>query len=151
MARRDFAFHHSFRVRWSETDGQGIVFNARYLEYADIGITEYWRALGFAQKYPTVEVQTHVKKATVIWSAPIRPDEIIAAMVRTPHVGQTSFTQMVEIHGATADGSDDLRAEIEMVYVRVDLATHRPVALPEWLGPEFAAFDARPMAAEPAQ
>ncbi|MFC4292809.1 acyl-CoA thioesterase [Sphingorhabdus arenilitoris] len=142
MSRADFAFHHQFRVRWSETDAQGIVFNARYLDYADIAITEYWRALNFAEKYPDTAVHTHVKKATILWSAPIRPDEIIEVMVRTPHVGRTSFTQIVEIHG-TATQQDDLRAEIEMVYVQVDLATHRPAPLPEWLGAEFAAFDAQ--------
>jgi acyl-CoA thioesterase FadM len=50
MARGDFAFHHSFRVRWSETDAQGVVFNARYLDYADVAVTEYWRAVQF-RKY----------------------------------------------------------------------------------------------------
>ena len=45
MAKTDFNFSTRFRVRWSEVDPQGVVFNARYLEYADIGITEYYRAL----------------------------------------------------------------------------------------------------------
>ena len=36
-------FRHRLRVRYSECDPQGHVFNARYLEYFDIGMTELWR------------------------------------------------------------------------------------------------------------
>jgi acyl-CoA thioester hydrolase len=143
MAKTDFAFRHAMRVRWSETDAQGVVFNARYLDYADVAVTEYWRALGFRAKYPDEPFECHIKKATVLWAKPIKPDELIEVMARTTHVGTTSMTQMVEIHGSTADGSNDLRAEVELVAVHVDLATHRPVPLPAWAREEFAAFDKR--------
>ena len=147
MSKKDFAFRHPFRVRWSETDAQGVVFNARYLDYADIAITEYWRASGWHAMCDT-PLECHVKKATVTWSAPILPDEMIEVMARTVAVGRTSMTQLVEIHGHHADGRDDLRAEVELVAVHVDLATHRPQPLPDWVRPHLAAFDARAM--EPA-
>lgn len=139
MARSDFAFHHRFRVRWSETDAQGVVFNARYLDYADIAITEYWRSVGVREKQPDEPLEFHVKRATVTWFAPIKPDELIDVMARTVAIGNTSFTQFVEIHGAGE--LDDLRAQVELVNVHVDLATHRPMPLPEWLGPLFHRFD----------
>ena len=44
--KQDFRFHHKIRVRFSETDLQGIVFNANYLIYCDVAWTEYLRALG---------------------------------------------------------------------------------------------------------
>ena len=143
MSKTDFAFHHPFRVRWSETDAQGVVFNARYLDYADIAITEYWRAVGIRQRYPDDPFEFHVKKATVTWYAPIKPDEMIEVMARTLAIGRTSMTQFVEIHGANDSGADDLRAEVELVSVHVDLATHRPVPLPAWVESEFSAFDAQ--------
>ena len=34
------------RMHYHEVDMQNIVFNANYLMYADVGITEYFRALG---------------------------------------------------------------------------------------------------------
>lgn len=142
MARSDFAFNHRFRVRWSETDAQGIVFNARYLDYADIAITEYWRAAKLRETAGTEPLEFHVKKATVTWFAPILPDEMIDVMARTLMIGRTSMTQTVEIHGAQEDGSEDLRATVELVSVFVNLATHRPQVLPAWIGPAFAAFDA---------
>lgn len=142
MARADFAFHHRFRVRWSETDAQGVVFNARYLDYTDIAITEYWRAAKLRERAGEEPLEFHVKKATVTWFAPILPDEMIEVMARTLATGRTSVTQLVEIHGSREDGSDDLRATVDLVSVFVDLATHRPQALPEWVGPLFVAFDA---------
>src|SRR5690606_20149900 len=45
MQQEDFRFSTSLRVRWAEVDMQGIVFNGHYLTYADVGITEYFRAL----------------------------------------------------------------------------------------------------------
>ena len=41
--RPRFGFFHPLRVRWSELDPQGIVFNPNYLVYFDIAVTEYMR------------------------------------------------------------------------------------------------------------
>lgn len=39
------AFAHPLRVRYNECDPQGIVFNANYLVYVDLTVTELWRSL----------------------------------------------------------------------------------------------------------
>lgn len=150
MARAEFAFSHRFRVRWSETDAQGVVFNARYLDYADIAVTEYWRETKLRERADGDPLEFHVKKATVTWFAPILPDEMIEVMARTIATGRTSMTQTVEIHGARDDGSEDLRATVDLVSVYVDLETHRPMPLPKWVGPAFAEFDAMAMRPVPA-
>ena len=36
-------FRHRIRVRWNECDPQGVVFNANYLAYFDVALTELWR------------------------------------------------------------------------------------------------------------
>lgn len=133
------AFSQTFRVRWSETDAQGVVFNARYLDYADIAITEYWRAVGFRTLYPDEPFECHVARATVNYRKPIKPDEMITVTAHTVATGRTSMTQMVSIYGA--GGDDDLRAEVELVNVHVDLATHKPTPLPAWTKGLLAAFD----------
>jgi len=142
MPRSDFAFHHRFRVRWSETDAQGVVFNARYLDYADVAITEYWRAVGFRELLEEEALEFHVRKAVVLFEAPIMPDEMIEVMARTTKIGNSSMTQLVEIHGMRKDGRDDLRASIELVNVHVDLEAHRPMTLPDQVGKLFTDFDA---------
>jgi hypothetical protein len=45
--RKDFWFHHLFRVRYAEVDAQSVVFNAHYLTYFDTAITEYFRTIGY--------------------------------------------------------------------------------------------------------
>ena len=45
MSIEKFSLVHPLRVRWAEADMQGVVFNAHYLAYFDIAITEYWRVL----------------------------------------------------------------------------------------------------------
>ncbi len=39
------AIAHPLRVRYNECDPQGIVFNANYLIYVDLTLTELWRSL----------------------------------------------------------------------------------------------------------
>jgi acyl-CoA thioester hydrolase len=136
MARADFAFSHRFRVRYSEVDPQGVVFNSRYLEYADFAIVEYWRAMGLLPGDPGAP-ECHVGTATVRYVKPIRMDELIEACVRVDRFGTASMTWSIELHGANAE---DLRARIELIYVAVDLATGRSQALPEPFKARVRAF-----------
>lgn len=122
------AFTHRFRVRYSEVDPQGIVFNSRHLEYADMLLTEYWRALGMAFSGPEA-IELHVVKAAVEYRAPIRLDEVIEGRVAVARLGTTSITTRFELHG-TGD-AEDLRAVIDLIHVHVDLATGAPTPLPE--------------------
>jgi acyl-CoA thioester hydrolase len=139
MLLSDFAFTHSFRVRWSETDAQGVVFNARYLDYADVAITEYWRRVGFREAHPEAPLEFHVARATVNFRKPITPDEMLRVAARATGFGRTSLTYEVAIFGARGD--DDLRATVDLVYVHVDLATHCPTPFPDWLPAAFADVD----------
>ncbi len=41
----DYYFSHPIRVRYSEIDGQKIVFNAHYSTYIDVAVTEYFRTV----------------------------------------------------------------------------------------------------------
>jgi acyl-CoA thioester hydrolase len=126
------------RVRWSEVDPQGVVFNARYLDYGDIGVTEYWRAVGFRFDVGD-DMQFHVAHASVDYKKPIYPDEMIDLHVRTEKIGNTSMTVLIEIHGAA---KDDLRSAIRCVQVHVDLDGHKPKPVPDSVRNRFLDFDA---------
>lgn len=140
MARTDFPHSYRIRVRYSEVDPQGVVFNARYLDYADIAVTEYWRAVKAAGHWGEAILECHVAKAEVNFRKPITADEEIDVMARTSRFGTTSMTTLVEIHGA---GAEDLRASIELIAVHIDLSDHRPRPLPDSVRTALAAFDAR--------
>jgi acyl-CoA thioester hydrolase len=136
MLRAPSAFSHRFRIRYSEVDPQGVVFNSRYLEYADFAIVEYWRAMGLGPADPDWP-ECHVGTATVRYVKPIRMDELIDAHVEVARFGTASMTWAIELRGADAS---DLRAAIELIYVHVDLASGRSRPLPESFKARVLAF-----------
>ncbi len=142
MALSEFRFCHRLRVRWSETDAQGVVFNARYLDYGDIAVTEYWRAVGF--RFGEAEsLEFHVARAELDYKKPIKPDELLDLWARTERIGNSSLTVLVEIHGVTEDGAEDLRAALRLVQVHVDLSAHSPLRVPDHVRDCFINFDNR--------
>lgn len=141
MARSDFRFAWNARARYAEVDAQAVVFNSRYLEYFDIGITEYFRSVGL---YPEPNLQgapeLHVVKAEVVYHAPVLLDEEIAICVRCEKIGRTSLTFAFEVH---AGAGDDLRASGNEVQVHVDEPRGRPTPVPQTLVALFEAFEGR--------
>src|SRR3546814_4066745 len=108
MARSDFKFHVTKRVRYAEIDAQRVVFNSRYLEYFDIGITEYWRAAGVHDRWPGhSSPEFHVARAEVDYKVPILLDEEIDICVSASRAGKSSMTFLFDLHGAA---KDELRA-----------------------------------------
>ena len=93
MKRQDFRFFFPFRVRYSEVDGQSVVFNAHYLTYFDTAITEYFRWLGYdyAGEVKQSGVDFHTAKSLVEYKAPIRFDQEIEVGVRVGHIGNHEF------------------------------------------------------------
>ena len=140
MAKSDFKFAWPFRVRYSEVDGQRIVFNAHYLTYYDTAITEYFRALSYdymGQVERTGE-DYHTVRTLVEYQQPIEFDEDIEVHVRTSRIGRTSLTFLLEIH---PQGQDDVRATGEVVWVNADQKTEKSAALPAELVEKIMAFE----------
>ena len=119
-------FCHTFRVRYAEVDPQSVVFNSRYLEYADILVTEHFRDAR-SRGMPD-DVEFHVRKAEVDYLAPIRLDELIEGRLTVESIGRSSMTTLITLHG-TEDGST--RAEIRLLTVHVDLPEGRPTPVPD--------------------
>ena len=127
-------------MRYAEVDGQRIVFNAHYLTYIDIAITEYFRALPYyymGQVERTGE-DYHLVRSLVEYHKPIHFDEDIEVHVRTSRIGRTSLTFLIEIH---PQGQDELRANGEAVWVNADQATEKSTALPTELVEKITAFE----------
>lgn len=141
MARADFRFVYPKRVRYSEIDAQAVVFNARYLDYLDIGVTEYARAAGMAN--PTGlggENQFLIARTEIDYRASMRLDEEIAICVRLVRVGRTSLTYAFEFHGC--DG-EDMRARGETVQVHIGAIGGSPCPVPDAFLAPFEAYEGR--------
>ncbi|WP_448662261.1 acyl-CoA thioesterase [Sphingomonas sp. CJ20] len=129
MSRPGFRFSTRFRVRYSEIDGQKIVFNSRYLEYADVGITEFWRWADLRDLGPVwTEAEFNVVRAGVEFKAALRFDDMVEAFVRVDRVGTSSMTMRVELCHAETRA---LHAVVELVSVHVDLDARRSVPIPD--------------------
>ena len=141
MRRADFRFSFPKRVRFAEIDAQAVVFNARYLEYFDIGLVEYWRAVGL---YETMGLiggpEFHVARALVEYKSAIALDEMVAICVRCRRIGMSSMTFDFALHGG--DG-DDLRATGEEVHVHVAEVRGRPTPVPDDMVARFEAYEGR--------
>ncbi len=124
----DFRVHEVVRVRFNEIDGQNIVFNGNYLVYADIGVTEYFRALGEGQPGPyflQYGTDIMVVHSEIDYHASARLDELITIAARISRFGRTSFT----LHCAIFRGETRL-TDIEMSYAHVDLDSGRATPMP---------------------
>jgi len=128
--REQFALVHPLRVRWSEVDRQGIVFNGHYLTYFDIAITEYWRAVGL--HYPDDIVgkgsDLYVVRAVVEYHRSAEYDDMVDVCARCQRIGRSSMRFALEILRA-----EDLLVSGELVYVNADPASRKPVPVPEWI------------------
>lgn len=119
-------FRLYLRVRYSECDAQGIVFNARWGEYVDVAASEYSRSL-FGSVDSSSGIDWRLVKQVLEWKRPGRFDDVLEARVETLRVGTTSFTLRTEFRRS---GSDEVLVSAETVYVVVDPVTgdKRPVA-----------------------
>jgi acyl-CoA thioester hydrolase len=84
-------FRHTLRVRYNECDPQGVVFNANYLTYFDLLVTELWRELGGYSEMVEAGQDLVVAEATVRYRAPLRFDDEFDGVVRVATLGETSM------------------------------------------------------------
>jgi acyl-CoA thioester hydrolase len=129
LSREQFWFFFPFRVRYSEIDGQGVVFNAHYLTYFDTTITEYFRALGYDQYADSRQtgIDFHVVKSLIEYKAPVLFDWELDVGARVARIGNTSVTFELAIFRM---GGDEVFVTGEIVWVYTDQKSHRPVPIP---------------------
>ena len=124
MARSDYKYFHRLRVRYSEIDGQSIVYNGHYLMYFDEGITNYFRALphDYKSEIENTGHDFHTVKGLVEYAKPIEFDEEIDVWVKAGRIGRSSIRFYFEIH---ARDIEDLRATGEVVWVYTNQTTRK--------------------------
>lgn len=132
-------FVHTLRVRYGEIDGQKIVYNAHYLAYLDVAMTEYFRALGIAF-VDAAAFDVALAKATLEFKRPARLDDLLDIHVAIPRLGTTSLTGRFNICPHGRDPADDPHLTAEIVYVSVT-PEGRPTPIPDWVRERVAAAE----------
>ncbi|RDC61045.1 hypothetical protein HME9302_02262 [Alteripontixanthobacter maritimus] len=123
-------FTTEFAVRYAELDPQNVVFNSRYLEYSDVVISEYWRALGLSGP-DAPDLQFHIRHAGVDFLAPLRGGDVVRGTAQIARLGNSSLTIRVTLREARDDAAAAPRATIDLTMVHVDLASGRPTPVPD--------------------
>jgi acyl-CoA thioester hydrolase len=131
-SRSDFAFFASFRVRYNETDAQGVVFYGNYLIYYDVSLNEFLRWLGYDYKNQPKHTGTdfHVVKASAEYAAPLRFEDEFEVGVRISRIGRASIAFETALF---PKGAETPSATGEIVWVNADQSTGKSAPVPETL------------------
>ena len=121
-------FTYLLRVRYAECDAQRVVFNAKYIEYIDIAITEYFRNIwGDYSNLLNKGLDTQVVNVNVNWKASATFDMVVAIEIELKKIGTTSFTYTVHF---IDHQSQQLLAIGEITYVMVSADQHHKTPIP---------------------
>jgi acyl-CoA thioester hydrolase len=124
-----FTFTTQIRVRFAETDAQGVAHNANYLVWFEVARVEYLER--FAGGYPALQergIEAFVVEAHVRYGVPARFDNRLELHARCVDVRGARFRFEYRLE---RDG--ELVAEGWTAHACVDAATHRPTRVPDWL------------------
>lgn len=124
------------KIRYSDTDAQGIVFNGNYATYFDDTLTDLLDVIG----YEWGEFEIVLRRLEIDFLSPARLGETIVTGGRVEKIGNTSMT----VRMATWEkGSERPVAEATQVQVVVSGHDFRPVPVPADLTAAIAAVQDR--------
>ncbi|MDK2962644.1 MAG: acyl-CoA thioester hydrolase [Verrucomicrobiota bacterium] len=120
-----------FRVRYSETDQMQTFYNARVLEWFEVGRTELIRAMGI----PYVEWETRgiflpLIETRIFFRGRARYDDLLEMTVTLKAEGRARL--LFDNRIVQADGSGPV-ADGYTIHPMVSMETGRPVRTPDWV------------------
>jgi acyl-CoA thioester hydrolase len=118
-------FTHSIRVRYGECDPQGVVFNANWLGYFDLVITELWRELiGGYSGMVEHGADMMVAEAGIRFRGPARFDDVVEFNLAVMSMSTSALSTRIE---ATVDGRPAVEGTLRHVFVEPGTVTKRPI------------------------
>ena len=124
-----FKFKETLKVRFAETDAQGVVWNGHYLTYFDVAMTEYLRAMGLAYQQAVGDgFEFVLARFAIDYRAPAAFDDPIDIHTGITRIGNSSIAFGFEMTNAD---NDLLLTRGEAVYVVLDRRTGTPTRVPE--------------------
>ncbi|WP_449538749.1 acyl-CoA thioesterase [Ferdinandcohnia sp. Marseille-Q9671] len=134
-----FNFSHTIRVRYSEIDGQKIVFNAHYLTYLDIAFTEYMREIlgpDWLKNQHSSNFEPVLVKSTVQYIKPAMLDDLVTVYVRVHTVGNSSLSleSLIKRNG-------DVLLEAETIQVNYNNVSKSSAPIPEEIKRRIREFE----------
>lgn len=132
----DFRFSHRLKVRYSEIDGQRIVFNAHYLTYIDVAVSEYFQDVlpqEEASKFDFV-----LAKSTLEYKRSAYLNDWLTIWCRMDMIGTKSMTMKFII---TREDEVEPILLAEIIYVSIDPKTHLPTPVTDFVRERIEEFE----------
>lgn len=129
------------RVRFAETDQQGVVFYGEYVTYQDEAMTAFLRSIGY--DYATLterEWDIHVANLDLDYHAPARFEDVIVNAIRVESIGHSSITFE---YRARRKEDNTVLIEGSVTHVAVD-ETGTPTRVPDDFRDAVVAFQDNP-------
>jgi acyl-CoA thioester hydrolase len=133
-----FTFSTQVRVRFADTDAQGVAHNTAYLVWFEVARVEYLRA--FAGGYQSLRdhgVEALVLESHCRYVVPARFDDLLHVHARCVEVRGARFRYEYAI--VRDDGT--LMADGHTNHACVDASTLGPTRVPEWLRDAIASVE----------
>jgi acyl-CoA thioester hydrolase len=133
-----YTFSTSMRVRFAETDAQGVAHNASYLVWFEVARVEYLRAhAGGYQALRDTGVEALVLESFCRYRTPARFDDLLHVHTRCVDVKGARFRYEYSI--VRDDG--EAMAEGFTAHACVDAQSLRPTRVPDWLADAIASVE----------
>jgi acyl-CoA thioester hydrolase len=118
-------FTHRLRVRYGECDLQNVVFNANWLAYFDVVITELWRErVGGYSKMVENGADMMVAEAGIRFRGSARFDDVVEFRLSVTRLGETALSTRID---ATVDGRPAVEGTMRHVFIEPGTNTKRPI------------------------
>jgi acyl-CoA thioester hydrolase len=134
-----YRYYTSIRVRFNETDLQGHVNFAWYLNYFDVALTEYMKALGFSyQEMLSQNLDMFYVNTNATYHSPCYFDEELRLHCRLGHIGNTSMRFDFQI---ICQADERLVTTGEITAITADPNTKEKVRVPDRLRRAVEAYE----------
>ncbi len=134
-----FSFATDIKVRFAETDAQGIAHNSNYFVWFEVARVEYLeRFAGGYQRLRDLGLEAVVLETHVRYLQPARFDDRLRVHARCLDVRGARFRYEYAI-----ERGDELLADGWTAHATVDALTMRPTRVPAWLVEAITSAEAR--------
>ena len=124
-----FKFKETLRVRFAETDAQGVVWNGNYLTYFDVAMTEYLRAMGLAyQEVVGESLEFVLARFEIDYKAPAAFDDPVEIYTGVSRIGNASIAFGFEMFNGD---NGLLLTQGQAIYVVLDRRTGATTRVPD--------------------
>ncbi|MFC0273021.1 acyl-CoA thioesterase [Metabacillus herbersteinensis] len=139
----DYRFSHRLKVRYSEIDGQKIVFNAHYLTYLDVAVSEYFQEalrLDMTTLSENGEFDFVLAKSTLEYKSSAHLNDWLTIWCRMDKIGNTSMTMRFKI---TRDEVNSPLLLAKVIYVSFNPHTKSSQPVPLMIRNKVEQFEGR--------